>query len=358
MLSVLADHVAAARRRLDPEVFDYYAAGSGDELSVGEAEAAWRSFRLRPRVLRDVSAVDLTTDLLGSATAAPFLVAPTAFQGLAHPEGECATVAGAAEAGCLTVISTRASRTLEDIGAAAAGPWWFQAYAMRDRGLTEKLVVRAAHAGARAVVLTVDTPYVARKSTIGDARIAIPDDHFLINLAQHVLPGGDAREAAEQDPSVTEEFIARLSEVSGLPVVVKGVLRGDEAARCVAAGAAAVIVSTHGGRQLDRALPSALALPDVLEAIGGRVPVLVDGGVRSGTDALIALALGADAVLVGRPALWALAAGGAPAVTAMLAELAADLRQVMAIAGAAGPADLDPTMVVRSAGFRASSSSA
>jgi 4-hydroxymandelate oxidase len=207
-------------------------------------------------------------------------------------------------------------------------------------------------------VLTVDTPYVARKNTVGDARIAIPDDHFLINLAQHLLPGGDARAAAEQDPSVTEEFIARLSEVSGLPIVVKGVLRGDEAARCVAAGAAAVIVSTHGGRQLDRALPSALALPDVLDAIGGRVPVLVDGGVRSGTDALIALALGADAVLVGRPALWALAAGGAPAVTAMLAELAADLRQVMAIAGAAGPADLDPTMVVRSAGFRASSSSA
>jgi 4-hydroxymandelate oxidase len=358
MLSVLADHLAEARRRLAREVFDYYAAGAGDELTVGEAEAAWRTYRLRPRVLRDVSAVDLTTDLLGAATAAPFLVAPTAFQGLAVPEGECATVAGATAAGCLAVISTRASRTLEDIGSAAAGPWWFQAYAMRDRSLTENLVVRAADAGARAVVLTVDTPYVARKSTVGDARIEVPDDHFLINLAQHLPPGGDARQAAEQDPSVTEEAIARLAEVSGLPVVVKGVLRGDEAVRCVAAGAAAVIVSTHGGRQLDRALPSALALPEVLDAIGGRVPVLVDGGVRSGTDALVALALGADAVLVGRPVLWALAAGGAPAVAALLEELAADLRQVMALAGAARSADLDPSMVVPLPGFRASSTSA
>jgi 4-hydroxymandelate oxidase len=166
-------------------------AGAGEELSAGEAEKAWRSFRLRPRVLRDVSAVDLTTELLGSATAAPLLVALTAFQGLAHPEGECATVAGAAAAGCLTVISTRASRTLEDIGAAAAGPRWFQAYAMRDRGLTEKLVVRAARAGARAVVLTVDTPYVARKRSVGAVRIPVPDDHFLIDLARH-LPRGRA----------------------------------------------------------------------------------------------------------------------------------------------------------------------
>jgi 4-hydroxymandelate oxidase len=348
MLSVLVDQLAAAGRRLDPEVVRYYAAGAGEELTLDEAEAAWRSFRLRPRVLRDVSTVDLTTDLLGSTAAAPFLLAPTAFHGLAHPEGECETVAGAAGAGCLTVISTRASRTLEDIGAAATGPWWFQAYAMRERGLTEELVVRAARAGARAVVLTVDTPYVARKDTVGAVRIAIPDEHFLINLAQHVLPGHDARAAAEQDPSVTEDVIARLSEVSGLPVVVKGVLRGDEAVRCVEAGAAAVIVSNHGGRQLDRALPSALALPEVLGAVGGRVPVLVDGGVRSGTDALVALALGAQAVLVGRPVLWALAAGGAPAVTAMLEELVADLRQVLAIAGAATPTGLDPSMVVRS----------
>jgi 4-hydroxymandelate oxidase len=350
MLPVLADHLAAARNRLPAAVWDYYQAGSGEEISVQEAEASWRSYRLRPRVMRDVSSVDLTTALLGSEVASPFALAPMAFHGLAHAEGECQTVTGAGDAGCLSVVSTRASRTLEDIGAAASGPWWFQAYLMRDRGLTEALVERAAGAGARAVVLTVDTPYVGRKNKVAGVRIAVPDDQFLVNLAQHLLPGAIARESAEQDPSMTPDVIGWLAEVGGLPVVVKGVLRGDEAVRCLDAGAAGVIVSNHGGRQLDRAVPAALALTDVVEAVGGRAPVLVDGGIRSGTDALVALALGAEAVLVGRPLLWALAAGGAEAVGAALRELTADLRHVMAVAGAAGIGDLDQSMVTGSGG--------
>jgi 4-hydroxymandelate oxidase len=296
-------------------------------------------------VLRDVSTVDLATELLGTGVESPFVVAPMAFHALAHPEGECATVTGTGKAGCLSVVSTRASRTLEDIGAAATGPWWFQAYLMRDRGLTEALVQRAAAAGARAVVLTVDTPYVGRKHKVSGVRIAVPDDQFLVNLAQHLVPGSVGREAAEQDPSMTPDAIARLAEVGGLPVLVKGVLRGDEAVRCLDAGAAGVIVSNHGGRQLDRAVPSALALPEVLEAVDGRAPVLVDGGVRTGTDALVALSLGAAAVLVGRPILWALASEGADGVTAALDALNADLRHVMAVAGAAAVGELDPSMV-------------
>ncbi|PWW21792.1 4-hydroxymandelate oxidase [Geodermatophilus normandii] len=346
MLTELADSRERARAVLPPEIWDYYEAGSGDEVTLGEAEAAWRDFRLRPRVLHDVSRVDLATRLLGTPAASPFVVAPMAFHALAHPDGECATVRGAGDAGCLTVVSTRASRTLEEVGAAATGPWWFQAYLMRDRGLTEALVARAAAAGARAVVLTVDTPYVGRKGRVAGVRIAVPDDEYLINLAQHLVPGAVAREAAEQDPSMTPDTIGRLAAVSGLPVVVKGVLRGDEAARCVEAGATGVVVSTHGGRQLDRVVPSAHALPDVLDGVGGRVPVLVDGGIRSGTDALVALALGADAVLVGRPVLWALAAGGAAGVTATLEALAAHLRHVLALTGATSPADLDPGAVV------------
>lgn len=346
MNSLLEELRSSARRTLDPAVWDYYEAGSGQETTLRDAEAAWSAYRLRPRVLRDVSAVDLHTELLGAELTSPFVVAPMAFHGLAHPEGECATTAGAGAAGCLSVISTRASRTLEDIGAAATGPWWFQAYLMRDRGLTEALVRRAAEAGARAVVLTVDTPYVGRKNKVSGVRFAVPDDEFLVNLARHLLPGAIGREAAEQDPSMTPDVIGRLAEVSGLPVVVKGVLRGDEARRCLDAGAAGVIVSNHGGRQLDRAVPSAFALPEVLDAVGGRVPVLVDGGVRSGTDALVALALGADAVLLGRPVLWALAAGGAEAVTGALDELASDLRHVMAVAGAARTGDLDASMAV------------
>jgi 4-hydroxymandelate oxidase len=345
MLRALADYYELAQERLDPAVWDYYQAGSGEEVSAEEAEAAWRCYRLRPRVLNDVSTVDLTVDLLGAILPSPFVVAPMAFHGLAHRDAECATVAGAALAGCLSVVSTRASRTLEEISAAAAGPWWFQAYLMRDRGLTEALVKRAVASGACAVVLTVDTPYVGRKAKVGAVRFAVPDDQYLVNLAQHLLPGAVGREAAEQDPSMTPDVIGRLAEVSGLPVIVKGVLRGDEALRCLEAGAAGVIVSNHGGRQLDRALSTATALPDVLDAVGGRAPVLVDGGIRSGVDALLALALGADAVLLGRPVLWALSAGGADAVAAVLAALTDDLRHVMAVSGAARVRDLDPSMV-------------
>ncbi len=345
MLNLLHEQLDAARGRLEPAVFDYYAAGSGEETTLGEAEAAWRAYRLRPRVLHDVTTVDISAELLGARMASPFLVAPMAFHGLAHPDGECETFAGAGKAGALAVLSTRSSRRIEDVAASATAPWWFQAYGMRDRDLTHALVRRAAEAGAGAVVLTVDTPYVGKKGRVSGVRIAVPDDQFLINLAQHLVPGSVAREAAEQDPSMTPEVIGELADVSGLPVLVKGVLRGDEAERCLEAGAAGVIVSNHGGRQLDRAVPSALALAEVVQAVGGRVPVLVDGGIRSGTDALVALALGADAVLVGRPALWALAAGGAEAVTALLEELAADLRHVLAVAGAIRPADLDPSMV-------------
>lgn len=348
MLTLLADHLEAARSRLDVAVFDYYASGSGDEVSVSEASAAWRLYRLLPRVLRDVSAVDVAVDLLGVPVGSPFVVAPMAFHALADPAGECATFAGAGDAGCLSVLSTRSSRRIEDAAAAATGPWWFQAYGMRDRDLTRALVRRAAAAGAGAVVLTVDTPYVGRKGRVAGVRISVPDDEFLVNLAEHLVPGALGREAAEQDPSMTPGVVAELAEAGGLPVLVKGVLRGDEAARCVEAGAAGVIVSNHGGRQLDRALPSALALSGVVATVGGQVPVLVDGGIRSGTDALVALALGASAVLVGRPVLWALAAGGARGVTAVLRALTDDLRHVLAVAGAASVADLDPSMVLHS----------
>jgi 4-hydroxymandelate oxidase len=345
MLSALSDLRTTAQSRLEPAVWEYYESGAGEELTAREAETAWRRYRLRPRVLRDVSAVDLRRDLLGATLDTPFLVAPMAFHGLAHQEGECASLAGTGRAGALGIVSTRASRTVEDVAASATGPWWFQAYTMRDRGLTEALVQRAAAAGARAVVLTVDTPYVGRKGRVAGVRIAVPDDHFLVNLAQHLLPGSIGRESAEQDPSMTLDVIGRLAEVSGLPVVVKGVLRGDEAVRCLDAGASGVIVSNHGGRQLDRAVPSALALPEVVDAVAGRAPVLVDGGIRSGLDALVALALGADAVLVGRPALWALATGGADGVEAVLHTLSDDLRHVLAVAGAARLDDLDRSMV-------------
>jgi 4-hydroxymandelate oxidase len=316
----------SARRALDPAVFDFYAGGSGDEVTLAASAAAWGRVPLRPHVLRDVSGVDIRTRVLGRELAGPVCVAPIGYQTLAHPDGELAMARGARRAGSLLTLSSRSSRRIEDV-AAEAGPWWFQAYVLRDRGLTRELVRRAAAAGATALVLTGDTPYLGRRRRDRDPGL-IPDEVFGVNLGD-----GVDRELAEQASDVTYDDIAWLGEVAGLPVVVKGVLRGDDARDCVAAGAAGVWVSNHGGRQLDGAVATAEALPGVAAAVAGRVEVYADGGVRTGVDVLRALALGARAVFVGRPALWCLATGGEEAVAAGLSELSAGLAHAMGLAG-------------------------
>jgi 4-hydroxymandelate oxidase len=334
-----------ARTLLRPEVYHYYAGGSGREATLRANEKAWRRVRLRPRILRDVSAVDTGVNLIGDVGGmrhrlrTPLAVAPMAFHGLAHPDGELATAAGAARAGALYVLSTRSSRRIEDVADAAAaggGTWWFQVYLMRDRELTAGLVRRAAAAGAKALVLTADTPVVGRKlRNQGDDLIKEAD--FLVNIG----PLADLS-AAGQASDVTFADIGWLADISGgLPVVVKGVLRSDDARACLAHGAAGVIVSNHGGRQLDGALPTAWALPEVVTEAGMPAgSVHVDGGVRSAEDALAALALGASMVFLGRPVLWALASGGADGVHALLDGLTADLAHAMALAGAACLPDL------------------
>jgi 4-hydroxymandelate oxidase len=330
-----------ARAALPPPVFDYYAGGAGDEETLAANARAWSAVRLRPRVLRDVSHVDTSTTVLGTRVAAPVLVAPTAFHRLAHPAGELATAEGTAAAGSLLVLSTRSSTRIESV-AAAAGPWWFQVYILRDRALTQELVQRAAAAGARALVLTGDTPYVGRKRR-DRGSLAIPDEDFRANLERLT----DVT-LSEQAANVTFDDIRWLHELSRLPVLVKGVLRGDDAARCLEAGAAGVVVSNHGGRQLDGAVPTAEALPEVVDAIAGRAEVLVDGGVRTGRDVVRALALGAKAVLLGRPVLWGLATDGAAGVRKVLTELQEDTAHVMALAGATSVAELTADLVTRS----------
>ncbi|MGS0685722.1 alpha-hydroxy acid oxidase [Nakamurella sp. GG22] len=347
MLTLLAENEEKARALLPPEVVEYYAAGAGDETTLDESVHAWRRFRVRPMPLRDVANVDTSVTLLGSALHTPVAVAPSAFHKLAHPEGERASIVGAGEAGSLFVLSTRASLPIAEVAAATHGPWWFQVYMMRDRDVTARLVAEAVEAGASALVLTGDTPYVGLKRRVQGVRIPMPDDHYLVNIRRHLSPGSDGRRAAAQDPSIGLETIGWLKELSGLPVVVKGVLRGDAAKECIDAGANGVIVSNHGGRQLDRAIPSALALGEVIAAVDGRAPVMVDGGVQSGLDALIALALGAAAVFVGRPVLWGLAAGGADGVRSTLDALTADLAHVMALAGIPDVASARPDFVVR-----------
>ncbi|HEY1643232.1 MAG TPA: alpha-hydroxy acid oxidase [Streptosporangiaceae bacterium] len=324
-----------ARGLLPAGVYDYYAGGAGRERTLRANERAWRRTWLAPRVLRDVSAVDTRTELLGSPVASPVAVAPTAFHQLAHPDGEVASAAGAARAGALMVVSTRSMRRFADVGAAVAeagGTWWLQVYILRDRDRTAALIARAVSAGARALVLTADTPVVGRKRR-DSSDLPIADEDLLANIGP-VQDWSDLEQAAD----ITFADIRWLAAISGLPVVVKGVLRPDDALACAAAGAAAVIVSNHGGRQLDGALPAARALPAVAAALagvpGGGIPVYVDGGIRTGDDVLAALALGARAVLVGRPVLWALACGGADGVTALLAGLTGELAHSMALAGA------------------------
>lgn len=331
MHPVLAGQYATARERLAGDAWAYYESGAGAGESAAEAPSAWSRYRLRPRSLRDVADATIATTALGTPLATPVGVAPTAFHHLAHPEGEVASAAGTHSAGGLFVLSSRSARRIEDV-AEAAGPWWMQTYVWRDRSATEALAGRAAAAGARALVLTVDTPVVGTK--YASAAPPVTDEVFLVNT-----PDADP-DALDQDPSVGLAAIDWLRRVSGLPVVVKGVLRGDEARRCVDAGAAAVIVSNHGGRQLDRAVATADALPDVVSAVGTDVEVYVDGGIRSGLDALVALALGAHAVFLGRPALWGLAAGGADGVAATVGSVSSELLHTLMVAGFTSPAEL------------------
>jgi 4-hydroxymandelate oxidase len=345
-----AELEAAARQVLPEAVYHWYAAGAGDEATLADNLAAWSRLRLRPRVLRDVASVSTATTVLGTEVATPILVAPTAYHRLAHPDGEAATAAGAAAAGCGMVVSTRASTPLETIAAAAPGGLrWFQVYMLRDRGWTAELVARAAAAGYRALVLTGDTPYLGRKRRSTAHPLVMPPGAGMANIAATVPHAHrahpEAWSGAEQDPATDLDAIAWLGERSGLPVLVKGVVRGDDAVVCLEAGAAGVVVSNHGGRQLDGVVASAEVVAEVVGAVGGRGEVLVDGGVRRGTDVVKALALGARGVLVGRPVLWGLAVGGVAGVRGVLEGLGVELGLAMGLCGAAGVADLTPDLV-------------
>jgi 4-hydroxymandelate oxidase len=344
----LDDLEQRAREQLSPLAYDYYAGGAGTESTLRDNRDAWGRWRLHPFVLRDVSRVELRTELLGAELATPIVVAPTAYHRLAHDEGEAATARGAADAGALMVVSTLATTPLEDVAAAAPdAPRWFQLYVFDDRGYAGELVDRAVAAGYRALVLTVDAPVLGYRPRDERNAFRLPEGLAMANLPL-TMPEGDGSGLAALfgsiDRTLTVDDLDWLADRSGLPVVVKGVHRGDDAARCIDAGVAAVVVSNHGGRQLDGAVATADALPEVVAAVDGRAPVLVDGGIRHGSDVLKALGLGASAVLLGRPVLWGLAAGGADGVRDVLRWLTADLERAMILSGLADvgaiPADL------------------
>jgi 4-hydroxymandelate oxidase len=346
-LDELVELEELAHRKLPPSVSEYIRQGSFAGLTTAGAPAAWDQIRFRPRMLRDVSKVQTQTTVLGHDVAAPVLVAPWTLQRAAHPDGELATARAVAAAGSLMVVSSNAGSRFEDIAATGAR-WWLQPYILKDRGLTTAMMQRGVAAGAAAVVLTVDTPVVGRKLNAGPpVWDVVPGEFMRVNID---TPDTDV--ALDKADDLTLDAIGWLAEVTGLPVVVKGVLRGDDAAAMVAAGAAAVWVSNHGGRQLDQAVSTAVALPEVAEAVAGSAAeVYVDGGLRKAEHVLAALALGASAAFLGRPVAWSLAAGGpdhcggTPGVAELLAAFGADLAHVMALAGARDVSELSRDLI-------------
>jgi 4-hydroxymandelate oxidase len=337
LLTLEADAAAS----LDPASHAYIGRGVGDSLSANLA--AWDALRIKPRLLRDVTETSTATTVLGERVKAPIMIAPTAMHRLACPEGELATARAAARSGVTYVVSMAATTSIEDIAQAApTGRHWMQAYVRHDHGITRAALERAAAAGCQAVVLTVDSPGIPtyRPQSGAPLNRGFP----LPNLA----PGEDEPDvltiAADYATDVTFDELADIRSWTNLPLVVKGILRGDDAARCIEGGADAIAVSNHGGRQVPGCIPTAEALPEVVDAVAGRADVYVDGGIRTGTDVLRALALGATAVMVGRPVLWGLAIDGEDGAAAVLNQLAVDLGRLLALCGVPDltsvPADL------------------
>ncbi len=348
------DFEEAARAKLPVMVFDYYAGGAQDEVTLRANRAAFERIALRYRVLVDVSQRDLATTVLGQSVAMPILIAPTAFHGLAHPGGEVATARAAARAGTIMVLSTLSNAPLEDVVRAAPGAVWFQLYVYRDRGATKALVERAEAAGCKALVLTADAPLLGRRERDVRQRFHLPEGL----VASNVLGAGYGHVAAEAsgsglaayvasllDASLTWKDLEWLRAITRLPLLIKGIVRSDDAVRALEHGAAAVIVSNHGGRQLDTAPATLDVLPDIAEAVGDRAAVLLDGGIRRGSDVVKALALGARAVLVGRPVLWGLAVDGENGVFRVLSILRDEFDLAMALCGCPKVQDITRALV-------------
>lgn len=326
----LASLEEQARAVLPAEVFRYYQQGSRDGTAASAAAGAWSKFRIAPRIFTDVRDVDLSTDFLGFTSAAPFGVAPTTLQRAADPGGEVAMAAACRTAGVPLVVSSNATARFAEIGATGAR-WWLQAYLPQERGLAEPMLEAAVAAGARAAVLTVDTPVVATKYDDGEVWRSVPSQWVRSNWGE----AADAPKARDLGPA----DIAWLGQLTGLPVVVKGIVRADSAAAALRAGASAVWVSNHGGRQLDAAVATADVLGQIVEEVDGAVPVFVDGGVRSGLDVLRALAIGADGIFLGRLPLYALAVGGESGVVRLMSELQDEVSESLALSGSAFPGE-------------------
>ncbi len=357
----LHDIEARGQERLTANALEYYRSGANDGHTLRGNVSAFARLQLRPRVLNDVSAVRLETEVLGLPLRSPVGVAPSAFHGLAHPDAELATARATAAAGSLMTLSTFSTTPIEEVAAVAQGPggegrMWFQLYLYKNREISRDLVRRAEAAGARALVLTVDTPEVGRRESNERVRFHLPPELRVPNAGLREQMARMESESGSQlvryfsglvDPALNWRDVEWLRGITRLPIVLKGILTAEDAALGAEHGAAAIWVSNHGGRQLDTAISSIEALPEVVEAVDGRAEVYLDGGVRRGTDVLKALALGARAVFLGRPIVYGLACGGEAGVARTLALLQEELRLAMVLSGQADVQALSPRLVRR-----------
>ncbi len=344
-----------ARRRLSKMAYDYVRSGGGDEISMRENRAGFERLQLEPSVLVDVSQIDTRVNLFGSEFESPILLAPVAYHRLYHAEGEVGTARGASAAGAGFVISTFTTTSIDEIARNTQQPIWFQLYVQRDREFTKDMVQRAVASGCKAVCVTVDTPVLGNR--YGQLSFGLPQGMECVHLRGMKAPGaaqvtGHKTQRANIydalfDPSFNWKDLTWLRQVAGVPVVVKGVLSAEDGRLAVASGADGVIVSNHGGRNLDTVPATIDALPRVVDAVAGRIPVMLDSGIRRGTDVLMALALGAKAVFIGRPYVYGLAVGGARGVERVVSILRDELERAMALTGRRSVAEIDATVLQR-----------
>jgi 4-hydroxymandelate oxidase len=349
----VSDYARAARQKLSKGVLDYYEGGALDEITLRENTSSWERLKLYYRVLAGVGERDLTTTVLGQAVSMPILVAPTAFHRLACEEGEIATAKAAKAADTLFILSSLSNTGMEGVFGQAGSPRWFQLYIYKDCGVTGELVKRAEAAGAEAIVLTVDAPGLGTRERDSRNSFRLPDGLRVENLAPlgkgnipEVKGSGLAAYVRQNfKQNLSFEDLDWLCHATRLPVVVKGLVRGDDARRSIEHGAKAVVVSNHGGRQLDTAPSTCDALPHVVDAVASSGEVYVDGGIRRGSDVLKAIALGARAVLVGRPILWGLTVAGEQGARQILEILRRELDEAMLLCGCTKLSDVDESLL-------------
>lgn len=351
-LASLGDFEKAARSRMTPMAYEYVSGGAGDEITLGWNQDAYREIKLRSRVLIDVSRIDTSVRLLGQDLPYPILLAPTAYHKLVHREGELATARGAGTARALMIVSSFATTRIEDVARAASGPLWFQLYVQPDRGFTRALVERAEAAGCTALCLTSDTPVLGARNRETRIEFKLPPGMTRANLEGIGTGAGGAHRPPEGqiysavlEPRLTWKDVEWLRGFAKVPVLLKGIMDPDDAKQAVAAGVSGLIVSNHGARNLDTGPATITALPRVAEVVGGRIPVIVDGGIRRGTDVLKALAFGASAVAIGRPYLYGLAVNGSVGVARVMEILRTELEMAMALTGRTTIAGIDRSVL-------------